>query len=71
MGRKGQMQEGEAYGAGSDVEETPLRAEEKPRGVLIPGKEWEPSVGCSGGGEGGMRWGRGEMSRTDGFPWLQ
>lgn len=66
------MQEGEAYGTGSDVEETPLRAEEKPRAVFIPGKEWEPRVGCSsGGGEGWKQWGGGEMSRTDGFQWLQ
>lgn len=40
VARKRQMQEGEAYGAGSDVAETPLRAEEKSRTVheMQPGR---------------------------------
>lgn len=47
------MQEGEAYGAGSDVVGTPLRAEEKTRTVSVLGEEREASTRCSPGrGEG-------------------
>lgn len=50
------MQEGEAYGAGSDVVGTPLRVEEKTRTVSVLGKEWEASMRCSPGrGEGWMQ----------------
>ena len=38
------MQEGEAYGTGSDVAETLLRAEEKTRTVPVRGREWEASI---------------------------
>lgn len=44
MGRKRQMQEEEAYGAGSDVAETPLRAEEKTS--RVPVQEEEARIRC-------------------------
>lgn len=54
MGRKRQMQEGEAYGAGSDVVETPLRVEEKTSTVPVQGREGEARMRC-GLGEGEMQ----------------
>lgn len=42
MGRKRQMQEREAYGAGNDVVETPLRVEEKTS--MVPVQEGEARV---------------------------
>lgn len=44
MGRKRQMQEGEAYGAASDVAETPLRAEEKTS--MVPVQEEGARMKC-------------------------
>lgn len=50
---RGRCKTGEAYSAGSDVAETPLRVEEKTRMVPVPGRKGEGSTRCSSGkGEG-------------------
>lgn len=58
------MQEGEAYDAGSDGAETPLRVEEKTRTVLVLGREREASTRCSPGGGEGWTQQRGETRQA-------